>query len=174
MKTKACSEVELVERAASDLETFGELVERYRGSVCRQCFSFVRDRHHAEDLAQETFVRAYLKLDQLREPMFFANWLRKIASNVCREFVRRPARLEQTWETIPEEPVEPDVSFDGLGERLSGLPEETRLCAELFYGEQLSYSEIAEVMGISAAAVRNRLHRAKAMLREEMADLATN
>ncbi len=59
MKTTAHSETELVERAASDLDAFGELVERYRGSIQRQCYSSLRDRDYAEDLAQETFVRAY-------------------------------------------------------------------------------------------------------------------
>ena len=63
MKTKTHSETELVERARTDLEAFGELIERYRGSICRQCFSRVGDRDYAEDLAQETFVRAYLKLE---------------------------------------------------------------------------------------------------------------
>lgn len=174
MKTKAYSETELVSRARIGLDAFGELVERYRGSIQRQCFSRVKDRDHAEDLAQETFIRAYLKLDQLQEPSLFPNWLRRIASNTCSEFLRSRQRREHSWEEIPEVAASTVPAGGDLAEHLSQLPDETRFCVELYYREQLSYSEIAELTGTTEGTVRNRLHRAKAFLREEMADLADN
>ena len=170
MKTKPCSEIEIVQHAKTDLEAFGDLVERYRGSITRQCFSRVRDHQHAEDLAQETFVRAWLKLKQLREPHMFANWLRKIASNVCNEFARGSARQECPWETVPEEAAL-DAYVFSTSSLLDTLPEQSRICIDLHYHEGFSYSEIASVLGISPVTVRNRLHRSKQMLKKEMADM---
>ena len=167
----ACSETDLVELARTDLEAFGELVTRYRGCIIRQCRSRVSDAHIAEDLAQETFIRAYLKLDQLREPSFFAGWLRKIASNVCNEYVRGPARLECVWDAPPEQQSTDAVDRLDSDARLDVLPRAMRECVELYYGGQLSYAEIADVLGVSQATVRNRLHRAKAMLRKGMPEL---
>lgn len=171
MKTKAYSEVELVERAKTDLEAFGELVERYRGSITRQCCSRVKDADHAEDLAQEAFIRAYMHLDQLAEVFMFPNWLRRIASNVCNEFARSPMRREHSWESLPENSASEDNVQDDIASHLQMLPEDVRQCVELFYSEEMSYSEIAEALEISEAAVRNRLHRARTVLRREMADM---
>lgn len=171
MNANSHSETELVRRAALDLDAFGELVERYRASICGQCRSFVRDRHYAEDLAQETFIRAYLKLDQLRDPERFPNWLRKIAANVCKEFVRGPLRRESAWETVPD-PHESEVLPGDLTSHLDSLPDESRICLELSCLHQMSYREIAEALGISVGSVRNRLHRARLLLRKEMADMS--
>ena len=171
MNANSHSESELVKRALHDLDAFGELVERYRASICRQCRSFVHDPHYAEDLAQETFIRAYLKLSQLQDPERFPNWLRKIAANVCREFVRSPMRRESAWEIVPD-PGESNVLAGDLIPHLDVLPDESRVCVELFYLRHLSYREIAEALGISVGSVRNRLHRARTLLREEMADMS--
>lgn len=172
MKTTAYSETELVERAASDLDAFGELVERYRGTIQRQCYSSVRDRDHAEDLAQETFIRAYLNLDQLKDPSRFPNWLRKIASNACREFARSSARHELPSDTLLELVASSDAPSDTSTPGLDALPPETRACVDLFYTGGLSYAEIARALEITVASVKARLHRAKAVLREEMSDMA--
>lgn len=158
-------------RAANDLDAFGELVERYRGSIQRQCYSSVHDRDHAEDLAQETFIRAYLHLGQLADPTRFPNWLRKIASNACREFARSPARREVVWEELPEHAAPPDAAYPVSCSGLDALPPETRACVELFYNSEMSYAEIAVALGITVASVKSRLQRAKAVLREEMADM---
>lgn len=169
MKTDSRTQRELVERAQENLEAFGELVERYRNSIQRQCFSRVRDHQHAEDLAQDVFIRAYLKLDQLSEPEFFPNWLRKIASNVCNEFLRSPARREFATDLLPEQAACTLTPALSLAER--GLPEETRACVELFYNSGLSYSEIADTLHTTVKSVKGRLSRARAVLRKELAEM---
>lgn len=171
MKHTEC-ETELVERSKQDVDCFGELVERYRSAIYALCHGRVRDRNYAEDLAQETFVRACLKLEQLQDPSRFGGWLRKIASNVCSEFMRSPARQEWACETLPETTMEaPDTSDDGFLSKLDALHEDTRECMVMFYVEGRSYSEIAERLGTSVAAARNRIYRGKLALREEMGDL---
>lgn len=171
MKSKSSAEVEVVERARRDLDAFGELVERYQQTIQHQCFSRVRDWHFAEDLAQETFVRAYLKLGQLKDPARFANWLRRIATNVCNEFMRRPARRELPVGALPEE-AGTRVSDRAAEVPLDGLPEKSRRCVELFYNDGCSYAEIAEALDTSVAAVKGRVNRAKVVLRKEMAEMA--
>ncbi|MBI3946391.1 MAG: HEAT repeat domain-containing protein [Armatimonadetes bacterium] len=166
MRARSDCEVDLVRRAVEDVDAFGELVERYRGAICRQCRAAVSDWHHAEDLAQETFIRAYLKLGQLRDPARFGPWLRRIAANACKEFARQPSRREVPWEFLPE-PAAPEASPVGRDLLLASLPEEMRRCLELFYERQMGYAEVAAVMGVSVGTVRNRLHRAKALLRED-------
>lgn len=170
MKTTACSETDLIERAASDLDAFGELVERYRGSIQRQCYSSVRDRDYAEDLAQETFILAYLKLGQLKDLTRFPNWLRKIASNVCHEFARNTARRESPSEVLPELVEHSDVRPATPTAVLDALSPETRACIDLFYNAGLSYLEIAQALDMTVASVKARLQRAKAVLRKEMAE----
>ena len=168
MKTDSLSETELVQHAREDLDAFGELVERLRGMIQRQCYHRVGDWQHAEDLAQEAFIRAYLKLDQLADPMRFVPWLRKIAANLCNEFLRSPARREVADDAIGEEgawePALPEMS-------LALLPEETRRCVLLFFQAGCSYAEIAEILGTTVPAVKARLSRAKAVLRREMGNM---
>ena len=166
------SEKDLVVRAREDLQAFGELVERYRGVICRQCRGAVGDWHYAEDLAQETFVRAYLHLEQLREPERFGPWLRRIAANACKEFARSPARREVPSDALPDRPAPAPPDAEDLPAMLEALPEDLRQCVLLFYEQQQSYEEIAGALGISGHAVRSRLYRAKRMLREEMAEVA--
>lgn len=169
MRTDSRTETELVALAGEDLDAFAELVERYRDSIQRQCYSRVRDWQYAEDLAQETFVRAYLKLGQLSDAELFPNWLRKIASNICSEFLRGPARRESATDAVAD--YAGGVGSSHAAVPLDALPPETRACVELFYHSGLSYAEIAEALHASVASVKGRLRRARAVLRKELADL---
>gem|GEM_PF-755454 len=146
------------------MEAFGELVERLREPIQRQCRQRVGNWHDAEDLAQEAFVRAWLKLDQLGDPSCFAHWLRRIAANLCRDFLRNPARREIAGEL----PDVPDAARHLADLPLASLPEETRRCVMLFYQGGCSYAEIARALGSTVPAVKARLGRAKAILRKEM------
>ncbi|MHB9109423.1 MAG: HEAT repeat domain-containing protein [Armatimonadota bacterium] len=158
----------MVQRARQDLDAFGELVERLREIIQRQCYHRVGDWQHAEDLAQEAFIRAYLKLDQLADPTRFVPWLRRIAANLCNEFLRSPIRREVATEAVEGDGVG-DPAWPELS--LALLPEETRRCVILFYQAGCSYAEIARITGSTVPAVKARLSRAKAVLRREMGDM---
>jgi len=168
MKKDSLTETELVEHARQDLEAFGELVERLREMIQRQCYHRVGDWQHAEDLAQEAFIRAYLKLDQLANPTRFVPWLRRIAANLCSEFLRSPMRREVAADAVEDERAGEDA-WPELP--LALLPEETRRCVVLFYQAGCSYAEIASMTGATMPAVKARLSRAKAVLRREMGDM---
>jgi len=161
----------LVLQARKDPDAFGELVEANHKLILWKCYRRVKDWYHAEDLAQEAFIRAYTKLGKLHEPANFSNWLQRIASNLCSEFMRRQARYRGLIEGMSERTDRNGLSQD-MDLDLDSLPEDTRRCVRMFYLSGLSYAEIAERLETSAAAVKGRLARAKRILRKEMAAMA--
>src|SRR5215213_4123479 len=102
-------DAELIERVrAGDREAFGPLVARHQGRIYQLCYRVAGNSPDAEDLAHETFVEAYLKLEQLREPAKFGAWLRALALNLCRMWYRRRQReagalLEEPAQAEPPE-----------------------------------------------------------------------
>ena len=168
---------------------FGELVGRYKGMVMGRILSIVADRHEAEDLAQDAFVRAYRSLAQLQKPSDFGAWLGRIARNVALTAARkrRPASLDglAAKDDAPAERVipsdraaDPGVSAERreLYERalrtVESLPEEYRSTVYLRYLKGRSCREIAEIEGIPTGTVTSRLARAGEMLRERLAPVA--
>ena len=82
-----------------DWSAFSELVDRYRDAVCGLAYHHLRDFDRVQDAAQETFVRAWQHLAQLRQPDRFAPWLRRIAATVSIEFLRRRAHQAVSLDT---------------------------------------------------------------------------
>ncbi len=82
------------------------------------------------------------------------------------------ARRESPWESVPEQTASANADGVASAAALDVLTPESRACIDLFYTSGLSYAEIAKTLGTTPASVKARLHRAKAVLREEMADMA--
>lgn len=163
---------ELVRRTREgDQRAFNILVERYLDMVYGLGYHMMRDFEAARDCAQETLVQAYLKLDQLRDSARFANWLRRIAVNVCRAHQRHP-RVD----TVPLEANDVGGPPEGLPpaaqllvrEALDKLRPADRLSLTLHYVDGYSHSEIGDFLGVRAETVKTRLARARQHLREEM------
>ncbi|HKP19008.1 MAG TPA: bifunctional nuclease domain-containing protein [Gaiellaceae bacterium] len=165
-------DVTLVGRAlAGDRAAFGELVERHRPRVRALAFAVVGGREEADDVVQEALLRAYLGLGSLRDPARFGSWLGTIAVNLARMRRRRPAR-----ETMPLDELAaaaPDDPELGVGEALAELPPDARELLVLHYVEGVPCAELAEQLGVSAGAVRVRLHRARGRLRTLLPTLAS-
>jgi len=165
-------ESELVERAVGgDAGAFEALAEGCRPWLFGLCFRLVGDRHTAEDLVQETLVQAMRGIGGLREAARFRAWLGRIAVNACRMHLRRalsaashsaaPEYVEAPQQASPESPL-------GVDEALARLNPAQRRMLRLFYGLELSHAEVGEVLALSPAAVKSRLHRARERLRKEM------
>lgn len=170
---------------------FSELATRHRARVERLCQRFFADAELVRDLAQEAFIHAYAGLKGYRAEIPFAAWLRAIAVNLCydelRRRKRRPEELvgdftapETNWiglvnTATPEEIVEAAEErreAKQLAERLlATLKPEDRLVLTLQNGEELSVSEIAEIVGWSEAKVKIRAFRARQALRRQAARL---
>lgn len=152
-----------------DRERFGELVERYQGTVYSIVLGYVRDAQRAEDVAQEVFVGAFTNLAQLREPERFLPWLLQIARNrASREARRGASRPEQPLgdHDTPAREADPDRAraayILGLVEE---LPEPYRHTVLLKYKQGLSCKEIAQAEGVPVGTITSRLTRALGVLR---------
>ena len=171
-----------IERARrGDPEAFRQLFERYSRPVISFVYDMVGDRALAEDLTQETFVRAYRHLGSLREESKFSTWLFSIAKNVAREHLRsgerRASKVELDDEQVMEladegrTPVEGllDKELNGVVRRaLGALDEDKRTVFALKVFQQRSYEEIVEITGFSLPKVKTDLHRARAEMRKRI------
>lgn len=174
------SSEELIARArAGEAEAFQLIFERYAKPVLGFIYEMTGQRDLAEELVQETFVRAFNNLDRLREETRLSSWLFGIARNVARESLRsrnkdlgNQYRDEPTVETIDQNsPSEELLSKElnmAVRKALGSLVEDQRLVFVLKVYQHCRYDEIAEITGFSVAKVKTDLHRARAQLRELM------
>ena len=153
-------------------QTLERLMEEYGDRVMRTCLLFLQDRPLAEDASQETFIRAWRALDQLREGATEKAWLMKIAVNVCKSMLRsRSRRIPDAKAAADEmpEPGAPDRYPDHtVFDAVSALPVRYRSPVILHYYQGLSAGEIAGILHLPGATVRTRLARARALLRNEL------
>jgi RNA polymerase sigma-70 factor (ECF subfamily) len=161
-----------MERPAS-ARSVTRLVEAYYAGLYRYAFRLAGDAADAEDLTQETFCKAQMRLHQLRDPGRVRPWLFAILRNCY----LRKRRDEPEEKHLPMEAADTQVNADDeapdaeeLQRALNRLPEAYRTPLILFYFESFSYREIADQMGVPIGTVMSRLSRAKAFLRQLLAD----
>lgn len=161
-----------------DKEAFARLVEAYQGPVFNLTYRMLGNAAEAEDAVQETFVRMYAKLHTYQADRKLSSWVFSIASHYC---IDRLRRRRGDWLSLDEEPVEvllparqpgPEEAVlhsemqDQVQQLVNRLAPSYRVPLILRYWHDLSYVEIAEVMGLSVQAVKSRLHRARLQLLE--------
>jgi RNA polymerase sigma factor (sigma-70 family) len=155
--------------------SWDEVVRMHSGRVYRLAYRLTGNRHDAEDLTQETFVRVFRSLSSYT-PGTFEGWLHRITTNLFLDLVRRRARIR--FEALPDdaervqgrEPspaqVYDDTHFDAdVQAALDALPPDFRAAVVLCDIEGLSYEEIAATLGVKLGTVRSRIHRGRAALR---------
>lgn len=171
-------ETELLEQCIShrDRDAYAVMVERYQGLLCSLAYSIVGDFGQSEDVAQDSFVTAWNKLETLRDREKFRSWLCGIARHHALGVVkkRRPERTltDEDLETTGESP---DTSLGDeaaiVWSALEALPESYREPLILFYREEQSVARVANDLDISESAVKQRLSRGRGMLRDRVKDL---
>jgi RNA polymerase sigma-70 factor, ECF subfamily len=185
---------EVVLRARSGQETaYRELIRRYERPIFALLFRMVRDRELAEDLSQETFVKALNAIESYRPEFKFSSWIFKIANNAAIDHLRRreldtlsldgsphaetPEAIEATalqigdrQETALEE-VEARELGGEIETAISRLRPEYRSCILLRHVEGRAYEEIAEILGLPLGTVKTYIHRARNELRLSLAHL---
>lgn len=158
------------------------LVLSYQGQVYRLCLRVLKNEAEAEDMAQETFVRAYKALPLFRQDAGLSTWLFKIALNVCRNRVMYLKRrrgghhrsinelegdrwqLQHSEAETPEQRAVRDEAQVHLTRSFEGLSADHRLLLNLRDGEGLSYQDISEVTGWPEGTIKSKLHRARKQL----------
>ena len=164
-----CQLIELCHR--SDQQAYACLLKRYSRRVFSICYGKVGRPDDAEDLAQETFVRGFSRLDTLRDPAQFYPWLTQIARNLCIDFLRRqPSIRAEAIDDSEAAATQNGLNIDclDLQESIEKLPEQLRIPLLDYYIAGLNTSEIAEAHGITPATVHTRLSRARKELRRLM------
>jgi len=163
-----------------DAERYRELVERHERRVYAVAWSRLGDTALAEDVTQEAFIRAYRKLWLLGDGAKFSGWVNAIARRLAINFGRRHRRelnLRERWalENVDDPAGENSADETGplhpqetLRQTLAEMPDAHRECLVLFYLEGKSGAEAAAALGISESALRVRLHRARAAMRERL------
>jgi RNA polymerase sigma-70 factor (ECF subfamily) len=153
----------LVEQAAKgDGESFTELCRRYYGAMVAIGHAILRDRHLAEDAAQQAFAKAAVNLPKLRRAGQFGTWLAAICRNAAIDIVRRrppPAPSEGLLDVEDQSPR--DEVTEAVKGVLKELPAEAREVVYLRFYDGLTYEQMSAVLGISEQAINGRLRRAK-------------
>ncbi|HEX2024810.1 MAG TPA: sigma-70 family RNA polymerase sigma factor [Actinomycetota bacterium] len=167
---------ELLDRCRrGEPEAFAELVERTHRQVYSLAARLVGDRHEAEDVAQEAYLRVHRSLRSFRGESSFRTWLYRIVANTAMSHLRRRGRfgdVQDDAETVlrlADAPaVHTDVDTDELRRAMETLPEVQRFVVLMKDAYGFSCQEIAEQMGVSEGAVKVRLHRARRRLKEAL------
>lgn len=149
---------------------FRSLIERHYAGVFRFCVRMARNAPDAEDLAHQTFVKAFMKLGQLRDPRRFEPWLKTLALNTCRMWLRarrrEQAHAQAALLTAASSETSPETRAARLGVTIRRLTGAHQLVLALHYYEGLSYREMAAFLGVPDGTVMSRLSRARAELRK--------
>ena len=165
--------IQRARRGAND--AFGELVTRYQTGVFNVCYRMLHERGAAEDLAQETFMRAYDRLHTFDLEREFGPWIRRVAANLClnhleSQKVTAPLDEERDADESarPEKQVEVKERSAQVRTAFASLPPQYRAVVDLRHYQEMSYDEIAAELNIPLSDVKSHLFRARKILAEQL------
>ncbi|MCA9750947.1 MAG: sigma-70 family RNA polymerase sigma factor [Gemmatimonadetes bacterium] len=181
-------DVDLVRRARDgDEAAFSDLVERHQGRVYNHALRMMGNVQDAEEVLQDTFVQAYRNLAKFEERSRFSTWIYRIATNEALMRLRKASRKAETsfedlahpdgeaWHealhdfTSALDDVQSTEIREALEKALVELPEEYRIVFTLRDIDGFTNAEVADILEISVAAVKSRLHRSRLFLRDRLA-----
>lgn len=171
--------MELVQKClGGERQAFELLVEKYKRLVYSVAMNMFKDKEDIYDVSQEIFLKIYKSLDKYNGEFKLSTWIVRISTNHCLDILRkkRPQTvpLEKVAEIsrkkdTPEEKYIAQEEKRELREAIDNLPEKYKLLIVLFHKQGLSYNEIVEITGEPISIVKNRLFRARQMLKESLA-----
>lgn len=158
-----------------DANAYGEIVTQHQTGVFNVCYRILHNRNDAEDLAQETFMRAYDRLHTFDIEREFGPWIRRVAANLCLNFLesqKTSAELDDERDEDKTQSLSQQVEVKERSEQiraaLASLPNQYRLVVELRHYQELSYEEIASELKIPLSDVKSHLFRARKLLAEKL------
>jgi RNA polymerase sigma-70 factor, ECF subfamily len=172
-----------------DQNAYSEVVELYKDKVYQICYRMLGNRHEAEDMAQEAFVRAYVNIQSFNINLKFSTWLYRIATNLCIDRIRKKkpdyyldAEIAGTdgldmYSQVasdspgPETEVESLELQDTIQAEIMKLPEKYRSVIILKYIEELSLKEISEILDMPIGTIKTRIPRGREALRKQLSHL---
>ncbi len=183
MSKEITNEIEFLKASTKgDIAAFETIIKKYQSFICAITFSATGDVEKSEELAQETFISAWKDLAQLKDLTKFRSWIGSITRNVIRnsfrsqkrDLISKSASMAQVEDvgTKDSGPVETAITRERqavVRQAIQQIPEKYREPLVLFYRQQQSVKDVAEQLQLSEAVVRQRLSRARKLLREQVA-----
>ncbi len=177
-------DVQLIYRILSgDAAAFRVLVEKHQKGVHALVWRKIGDFHYAEEITQDTFLRAYKKLSTLKDPNQFTGWLYVIANRLCIDWLRKQKFTVQSLEDTPVEEIDKAAYAHHISEQrqtettehrreivkklLAKLPESERTVVTLYYLGEMTTKEIGKFLGVSVDTIKTRLRRGRKRLQEQ-------
>lgn len=162
---------------AGDKSAFARLIEKYWDRLYRWLYHVTRDRHTAEDMTQETFLKAFAAVQSFRPGSNFRAWVFKIGHN---NLVNQKRAERRTKHQLPEDVMAPDVgvaeettanreALEAVGRAVAELPHDFRAALMLRVEEGLSFREVARVLGTTEETARWRVFKARQKLMKTLA-----
>ncbi len=157
-----------------DAEAQAWLYRHYSKAMFNICIRMAGNRNDAEDLLQESFLLAFRNLAQLKDPIQFGGWLKRIVVNECIRFGKKQVYWNE-WEDGKEEQFADEgtewwktVNFEIIHKEIKALPDGCRQVFNLFVVEDYSHKDIAAQLGISESTSKSQYHRARQLLKERI------
>jgi len=175
MKTKSDLELALLVRESDDRQAFAEIVARYTGAVYSVAMDLTGDRPAAEEVTQDVFMRIYRGLSGWRGESRFSTWVYRIAYNAGMSAAKKLRKrlfhtpiegLREVSDPLPEPDREGDLQ--AVRNAINDLQPDERALIGLFYAEDRTTGEIAQITGLSESNVRVRLHRIRQRLKRSI------
>ncbi len=184
IEEKIVKQIKLVKKG--DQAAFEDVVSFYQNKVFAICFRMIGNKHEAEDLAQEAFIRAYINIQSYDENRKFSTWLYRIATNLAIDRMRKKkpdyyldAEIKGTegmnlYSQIPDNGVLPEDEVTSLEtqsyiqKEIMQLPAKYRSIIALRFIDELSLKEISEILEIPVGTVKTRIHRGREALRKKL------
>ncbi len=163
----------VVQAIAGDIQAFRPLIERYELPLFRYAVYLVHDADAADDIVQDTFIKAYRNLNSFRTSAKFSSWIYRIAHNTAMDTLKHTHNYVADSEIISEQVsdapsaavlVDMGIAGQDIEHCLAQLPVKYREAVALHYLQDMSYREISDVTHVSVSAVGVRVSRAKRML----------
>ncbi|MCG8502452.1 MAG: sigma-70 family RNA polymerase sigma factor [Firmicutes bacterium] len=160
-----------------DSDAFAEIVNRYKKLIYTVVYRMMKEREEANDIAQEVFIKIYRSLDRYDPQYKFSTWSVKIATNYCLDILRKKKLNTVSVDEmihVPSSEETPETSYlkterkQEIRKAIDDLPEKYKMPIILFHEHGLSYDEICKVLNEPLSIVKNRLHRARHMLRGKL------
>lgn len=163
--------VEYINRARrGDIRAFEDIVEYNTPFVMSVCLSYMKNRHDAEDACQEVFLKVWRSLSRFRGDSMFTTYLYTVSRNTCIDMLKKQPETEEIPETLTDTRNTPENDFiekefrEAVWKCLEELDTDMKTVLLLREKAELSYSEIAEMLGISEGTVKSRISRAREKL----------
>jgi RNA polymerase sigma-70 factor (ECF subfamily) len=170
--------------SAGNVDAYGKIVVRYNGRLYNFIYRFVGDRETAEDIVQETFLRAFRKRKEYRAIANFSTWLFTIAGNLAKSELRRRKRwrlfsIDRAEETdtgmdlpdvsaLPDRVAESSLADVQIQQAIASLPDNYRQVILLRDVQGMSYQEISEIVDCPVGTVKSRVNRARLKLQQKL------